>query len=109
MRVGKTLQHAADVGSIGLAVLVDDLAEDQHLAGTEHVGWRPVECAPVDAQTQIALALRGKAANRRAVEGQVVPALDQEFLVVIEHVQAAFQVAEQDGDGLDALSRRSGT
>src|SRR5260370_1762320 len=53
--------------------------------------------------TQIAFALRGEAADGRAVEGQVVPALDKELLVVIEHVQPAFQVAEQDRDGLDAL------
>ena len=64
---------------------------------------RPVEGAPVHAQPQIALALRREAADRRSVEGQVVPALDQELLVVIQHVQAAFQVAEQDGDRLDAL------
>ncbi len=54
-------------------------------------------------EPQIALALRGKAADRRAVERQVVPALDQELLVVVEHVQAAFEVAEQHGDGLDPL------
>jgi hypothetical protein len=52
---------------------------------------------------QIAFALRGEAADGGAVEGEVVPALDQEFLVVIQHVQAAFQIAEQHGDGLDAL------
>ena len=73
------------------------------LPGPKYVGGRPVEGAPVDAEPQIALALRGKAADRGAVERQVVPALEQEFLVVIEHVQAAFEVAEQHGDGLDAL------
>ena len=89
--------------AVGRAVLVDDFAEHQHLARAEDIGRRPVERAPVDAQPQIAFPLRGEAANRRAVEGQVVPALDQELLVVVEHVQAAFQVAEQHGDGLDAL------
>ena len=54
-------------------------------------------------QAKIAFALRGEAADRRAVEGQIVPALDEELLVVIEHVEAAFEVAEQDRDRLDAL------
>ena len=64
---------------------------------------RPIERAPVDRQAQVALALRGEAADRRAVEGEVVVALEQEFLVVVEHVQAAFEVAEQHRHGLDAL------
>ena len=64
---------------------------------------RPVEGAPVHVQPQIAFALRRESADRRAVEGQVVIALDQEFLVIVEHVQTAFQVAEQHRDGLDAL------
>jgi hypothetical protein len=47
--------------------------------------------------------LRRKTANRGSVESQVVPALDQELFIVIEHVQAAFEVAEQQGNGFDAL------
>src|SRR5207248_8037508 len=38
-----------------------------------------------------------------AIEREIVPALDKKFLIVIEHVEAAFQVAEQDRDGLNAL------
>ena len=85
------------------SALVDDFAEDQHFAGAEHVRRSPVEGGPVDAQPQIALALRGEAANRRAVEGEIVPALDQKLLVVIEHVQPAFEIAEEHGHGLDPL------
>ena len=73
----ETFQDAAHVGGVRAAVLVDDFAEHQHLAGTEEVGRPPVERAPVDAQAQVALALGGEAANRGAVEGEVVPALDQ--------------------------------
>ncbi len=54
-------------------------------------------------QTEIALALRSEPADRRSVEGQVVPALDKKLLVVIEHVEPSFEVAEQDGDRFDAL------
>ena len=74
-----------------------------HFAGAENVGRPPVKSAPIDAQPQIALLLRGESANRRPVEGQVVPALDEQLLVVIEHVQAAFQIAEQNGHGFDAF------
>ncbi len=101
--LGVSLEHAANVGGIGRAALVDDIAEHQHFAGTKNVGRAPVERWPVNAQAEIALALRGEAANRGAIEGQVVPALEQELLVVVEHVQAAFEVAEQHGDRLDAL------
>jgi len=47
--------------------------------------------------------LRRESADRGAVKRQVVPALDQKFLVVIKHVQAAFQIAEQHRNGLDPL------
>ena len=72
--VGVGLQHAAQVAGVRRAVLVDDGAEHQHLAVAEHIGRNPVERAPVDAQAQVALLLRGEAADRRAVEGQVVVA-----------------------------------
>ena len=88
---------------IGRAVLIDHIAEDQHFAGAKDIGGRPVEGAPIHGKAQVALALRGEAADGRAVEGEIVPALDQELLVVVEHVQPAFQVAEQHGHGLDAL------
>src|SRR4030081_624564 len=39
--VGKNLQHAADVRGVGLSALVDDFAEDEHLAGAENIGWAP--------------------------------------------------------------------
>jgi len=99
--VGVLLEHAAEIARIRLAILVDDRAEDQHLAGAEDVGRHPVEGAPVDAQAQIALFLRGKSADRGAVEGQIVVATEQKLLVVVEQVQAAFQVAEKHRDRFD--------
>ena len=101
--VGEGLEQAAHVAGVGRAVLVDDLAEDQHLAGAEDVGGRVVEGAPVEAEAKIALALRGEAADGGAVEGEIVEALDEELLVVVEHVQPAFEVGEEHGDGLDTL------
>ena len=96
------LEDAANVRAIRSARLLDHVAEDQHLARPEYIRGCPVERAPVDSQAKIALLLRSKAADRGPVEGQVVIALDQELLVVVEHVQPAFEVAEQNGDGLDA-------
>src|SRR3954451_14508819 len=101
--VGVVLEDAANIGAVRSASLIDDLAEDKHLAIAEHIGGRPVECAPVDAEAKIAFALRGEAANRGAVEGQIVVALQQKLFVVVEHVQAAFEVAEEHSDGLNAL------
>ena len=63
----------------------------------------PVKRAPIHGKAEIALALRGESANRGAIEGEIVPALDQELFIVVQHVQTAFEVAEHDGDGLDAL------
>ena len=100
---GIPLEHAANIGGVRCTTLVDDLAEDQHLARAEDVGRRPVEGAPIDAQPQIAFALGGEAANRRTVEGEIVPALDEKLLVIVEHVQPAFQIAEEHGHGLDPL------
>jgi len=54
-------------------------------------------------QPKVALALRREPADRRSVEGQVVITLDKKLLVVVEHVEAAFQVAEQDRHRLNAL------
>ncbi len=82
--VGVVLEHAAHIGCIRGAILVDDVAEDHHLAIAEDVSRHPVECAPVDAQAQVAFPLRRKSADRRAVEGQVFTRFQQEFLVVVE-------------------------
>src|SRR5580698_4714976 len=101
--LGIGLEHAPDIGGIDCSTLVDDFAEDQYFASSEVIGGGPIKGAPVDSQAQVALPLGGKSADRGAVKGEVVPALDQEFLVVVEHVQAAFQVAEENGDGLDAF------
>ena len=100
---GVILEHAANVAGVGRAALINDFAEDQDFAGAEDVGWRPVKCGPIDAEAEIALALGGEAADRRSVKGQVVPAFQQELLVIVEHVQAAFEVAEEHGHGLDPL------
>src|SRR6185437_3931989 len=61
------LEHATHIGAVGAAVLVDDFAEDKDLARSKDVRRRPVEGAPVDAETQIALALCREAADGRAV------------------------------------------
>jgi hypothetical protein len=97
------LQNSANIGAVRGAVLIDHLAEDHHLAGAEDIARAPVKGAPIHVQAKIALALRGEPADRRSVEGQIVPALDKKLLVVIEHVEAPFQIAEQDGDRFDAL------
>ena len=101
--VGEALEHGAQIAGVGTALLVDDFAENQHFAGAEDVGGAPIEGRPIDPQAEIALFLGREAADRRAVEGQVVPALDQELLVIIEHVEAAFEIAEEHRHGFDAL------
>src|SRR5467141_3994497 len=99
--VGVTLQCAANVGGVRGAALVDDFAKDQDFARAKNIRWSPIEGAPVNAQPQITFALRGKSPNRRPIEGEVVPTLDEELLVVVKHVQAAFKIAEKHGDRLD--------
>src|SRR5438270_10395689 len=101
--VGITLQDTANVGAIGRAVLVDHVTENKNFAGAERGGSSPVKRGPIQGQAKIALALRGETGNGGAVEGQIVPAFDEEFFVVVEHVEAAFEVAEKNGNGLDAL------
>src|ERR1019366_6094130 len=90
-RFGVALEHAAQVAGIGGPVLVDDVAEYQYLAVAEYVGRHPVERAPVDAQAKIALFLRRKAANRRAVECQILVGAQQELLVVVQQVKTALK------------------
>src|SRR4029077_15662158 len=92
-----------DVRAVGRPVLIDYLSEHHHLPGTENIARAPIEGAPIHVQPKIALALRREPADRRSGEGQVVPALDKKLLVVIQHVEASFQIAEQDGDRLNAL------
>jgi len=101
--VGVALEHAAQVAGVGGSVLVDDVAEDQYLAGAENICRHPVEGAPVDAEAKVAFLLRRKPADRRPVKGEVLVGAEQELLIVIEQVKAAFEVAEQHSDGLDPL------
>src|SRR5579862_1699759 len=70
--VGKTLERSANVSGERLTFTIGNVAEHEHFAGPEDVGRTPVERAPVQRQTQIAFALRRKAANRRTVEGEVI-------------------------------------
>src|SRR5277367_4053817 len=65
--VSEGFQHATNIGAVGRAVFIDDLAEDQNFAGAENVGGSVVEGAPVHGQAQIAFALRGETANGGAV------------------------------------------
>ena len=76
--VGELLEAAANVGGKRRTVLVDDVGENEHLAGAEHVGRRPIERAPVEIEPQIAFALRRESANRRTVEREVVVRAEQE-------------------------------
>src|SRR3984893_5460149 len=101
--VGVTLQCAANIGCVRRASLVDDLAKDQDFARAKDIRRSPVERAPVNPQPQITFALRRKAPDRRSIEGEVVPTLDEELLVIVKHVQAAFEIAEKHGDRLDPL------
>jgi hypothetical protein len=93
----------AQVALVRRAVLVADVAEDEHLAGPEDVGGQPVEGRPVDAQPQVGFGLLREAPDGRAVEGEVVGRLQQELLVVVEHVEAALEVGEAHRHGLDPL------
>src|SRR6185503_2055238 len=66
-------------------------------------GRQPVEGRPVDVQPQVGLLLLREAPNRGAVEGEVVRGFQEELLVVIEHVEPAFEIGEAHGDGFDPL------
>src|ERR1700722_11965714 len=79
--VGIKFQDAANVGSIRRAALVNYISEHQHFARAKIIRRRPIKRGPVDSQPQIAFPLRRKSADRRSVERQVVPALDEKFLV----------------------------
>src|SRR3984885_7023153 len=95
------LQNAANIRAIRSTVLIDHLAEHHHLARAKNIRRHPVKRGPINPQPQIALPLSRKSANRATVEGQVVVALHQELLVVIQHVQTAFKIAEQHRHRLD--------
>src|SRR5262249_14708315 len=59
--ISESLEHAADIAGVGRAILVDNLAENEHFAASEVIGRSPVEGQPVDAEAEIALALGGEA------------------------------------------------
>jgi hypothetical protein len=99
-------QQRAHVGVITRAILLAHLAEHEHLARPEYVRRQPVEGGPVDVQPQIRFSLHREPADRRAVEREVVRRLEQELLVVIEHVQPALEIAEADRHSLDPLLLR---
>ena len=101
--VGVALQDSSNVSGVRRTVFVDHVAEDKDFAGSKHIRWRPIKRPPIHGQPQVAFALRGESTDRGAVKRQIVPALNEKLLVVVEHVQTAFEVAEQHGHGLDAL------
>src|SRR5579885_1790487 len=80
------MQNAADVGCIRRPIFVDEFAKHEDLARPEDIGGRPVEGSPINAKAQIACTRRGKTANGGSVERQVIPTLDQELLIVVEHM-----------------------
>src|SRR5579883_694725 len=100
--VRELLERAANVAAEGFALAVQNVGEDEHLAGAEDIGRSPVEGAPIQREPQIALALWSKTADGGSVESEVVVGPQQEFLVVVEHVQPAFEVAEEHGQRLDS-------
>src|SRR6266404_6906437 len=97
------LQNSSNIGAKRAAILVNHFAKHHYLAGAEIIGRSPVERAPINSQSQVAFSLRGESADRRAIKRQIVPTLDQKLLVIVEHVQPAFEVAEQYGNCLDTL------
>src|SRR5450432_2496197 len=78
---GEILQHPTNVGTVRRTILIDDFAKDQNFSAAKNIGRAPIESAPIHRKTQIAFALRSKASNRRTIKSEVVPILDQEFLV----------------------------
>src|SRR5215469_2657601 len=101
--LGVTFQSTADVGAVRRPILINDFPKYQHLAAAKHVRWRPIKGVPIHTQAKITFALRSKTADRGAIEGQVVEALYQEFLVIVQHVQTALKIAEQDRDRFNML------
>src|SRR5258707_3363850 len=101
--ISELFEQAADIGGVWLAAFVDDVAEDQDFAGAKNIRRAPIKCTPIHGQAKVAFTLRRKTADGRSVKSEVVPALDQEFLVIVQHVQAAFKVTDENRNGLDAL------
>src|SRR5689334_12482590 len=58
------LEEAADVGRVRCSAFIDHVAEDQDLAGAKDVGRSPIKGRPVNAETEVAFPLCGKAADR---------------------------------------------
>jgi hypothetical protein len=54
-------------------------------------------------EPEVGLLLGGEAPDRRSIEGEVVDGLQQELLVVVQHVEPAFEIGEADGDRLQPL------
>ena len=98
-RVGIVFEEAARVSGVGGAVDILDKPEDHDLARPEDVAWQPAETAPVDGEAEVAFSLLRKTVDRRTVESQRVMGLFEEFLVVVEHMEAAFEVRKTDGHG----------
>jgi hypothetical protein len=92
-----------NIGGIRFPALIDYIPEDKNFALAEDICGSPIERAPIDAEPKVALPLRGETANGRPVEGKIVPTLKQELFVVVQHVQAAFQIAEQNSHGFDSF------
>ena len=59
----KRLQRATNIRAVRCAAFVDHFAKHQHFTRSEIIRRRPVKSVPVNAEPQIALALRRKSAN----------------------------------------------
>src|SRR5438876_9444732 len=70
----ETLERAPNVGAVGSAILVGDLAKHHDFARAEVIGGTPVKSAPIHRKPQIAFPLSRKPSDRWTVKRQIVPA-----------------------------------
>ena len=101
--VGVIFEDTAHVARVRRSILIDDDAKDENLTVAEDVGGNPVKGAPINAKAEVALALSGEATNGRAIESEIFVGAKQKLLVVIEQMQASFEIREEDGDSFDPL------
>src|SRR5260221_4143850 len=94
--ISELFEQAADIGGVWLAAFVDYVAEDQDFARAQNIRRAPIKSTPIHWQSKVAFTLRGKATDGRSVKGEIVPALDEELFVIVQHVQAAFKVTEEN-------------
>ncbi len=78
----------------GVPFAFEHFAKDQDFTGSENIGGQPVKGMPIQRQPQVGFFLRREAVDGGAIKGQVIGGFQQEFLVIVQHVQATFEVAK---------------